>query len=93
MLAIFAALPPTAAPVAVWKNRGIGEEPSPFEDPNYHREKRQQAQRDEARGETQRQAIAQEAKEKRKTRRKNFWEYSPSYQDNVARGQRNREEE
>ncbi len=64
------------------EDRESGEEPSLLDDPQYHWEKRQQARRDEARGEAQRQAIERQAKDGRRTRRKKFWEYSPVYQEN-----------
>lgn len=83
-----AVIAPAATPAVAWKGRDIGEEPTPLEDPQHHWEKRQQARRDEAWGDAQRQAIDREAKEKRKVRRKNFWEYSPVYQKNKAKGER-----
>ncbi|MES2465335.1 MAG: hypothetical protein V4671_32615 [Armatimonadota bacterium] len=52
MLAAIAA--PAVTPVFIPKGQEDSDEPSPFEDPQHHWEKRQQARRDAARGESQR---------------------------------------
>jgi hypothetical protein len=82
---------PANAHRLAWEDIESGDEPSRFEDPQYHWEKRRQARREEARAEAQRQAIEREAKENRRMRRKKFWEYSPVYQQNKAKAERNRE--